>query len=141
MRILKIVVPSVPVAQPRVKATRRGNHAGVYTPSGPIDAFKACLRIVASESFSGPLLTGPLRVDCEFVFPRTKSQQWKTRPMPRIRHTKKPDRDNLDKAVLDSLNGLVWVDDAQVCDGAITKWIAAGDEHAKVTITVIELGE
>ena len=31
-----------------------------------------------------------------------------------IRHTKKPDVDNLIKSVLDALNGVAWVDDAQI---------------------------
>ena len=59
--------------------------------------------------------------------------------MPRIRHTKKPDADNLAKAVLDSLNGLIWVDDAQVCELSVSKWIAAGDERAGVTVRIYEL--
>jgi Holliday junction resolvase RusA-like endonuclease len=76
-----------------------------------------------------------------FVFPRTKSQIWKSRPMPRIWHAKKPDRDNCDKAVLDALSGLLWLDDSQVCSGTIEKWIAAGDEQPHVVVTVTELGE
>ncbi len=31
-----------------------------------------------------------------------------------IRHTKKPDVDNLIKSVLDALNGVAWVDDSQI---------------------------
>lgn len=60
--------------------------------------------------------------------------------MPRIPHGKKPDRDNCDKSVMDALTGLLWVDDAQVCDGRLTKWIAAGDEqpHVMIEITPIE---
>lgn len=56
--------------------------------------------------------------------------------MPRLPHAKKPDRDNLDKAYLDALRGLLWIDDAQICDGRIEKWIAAGDEQPHVLITV-----
>jgi len=136
MNPIIIQVTSVPVAQPRPRATAAGRHARVYNPPGPVDAFKACVRLAAAQAFDGPPLSGPLRVDAEFVFPRTKSQFWKRKPMPRMLHAKKPDRDNLDKSVLDALNGLLWIDDAQVCDGRITKVIAAGDEQAGVTITV-----
>jgi Holliday junction resolvase RusA-like endonuclease len=31
--------------------------------------------------------------------------------MPRLPHTSKPDRDNLDKAVMDALKGIAWIDD------------------------------
>lgn len=130
-------VPALPVAQPRTRATSIHGHARAYQPTGgAIATFKATVRHMAAVAFKGSPLDGPLRVDIEFVFPRTKSQTWKTRPMPRIPHAKKPDRDNLDKAVLDALNGLLWVDDAQVCDGRLTKWIAAGDEQPHVAITV-----
>jgi len=136
---IEFTVPAVPVAQPRPRAAMRGAHACVYHKAGPVDAFKASVRLAASQAFSGSPLAGPLRVDAEFVFPRTKAQTWKRKPMPRIPHAKKPDRDNLDKALLDSLTGLLWVDDAQVCDGRITKWIAAGDEQPHVLVTVIEV--
>jgi crossover junction endodeoxyribonuclease RusA len=137
--VITINVPSVPVAQPRPRAAIRGRHARVYNAAGPVDAFKACVRLAAKQAFSGAPYPGPLRVDAEFVFPRTKGETWKTKPMPRMRHAKKPDRDNLDKAVLDALSGLLWIDDAQVCDGCITKWIASGDEQPGVTIIVTPL--
>ncbi len=54
-------------------------------------------------------------------------------------HTGRPDRDNLDKAVLDAMKGLIFRDDAQVCAGTIEKWIAAGDEQPHVTIVIEEL--
>lgn len=136
-----IHVPAVPVAQPRPRATIRGHHAAVYSPAKhPVEAFKATVRM-AAHSTLGPFvpLDGPLSVDIVFVFPRPKNRIWKTKPMPRERHTKKPDRDNCDKGVLDALSGLLWIDDCQVCAGSIEKWIASGDEQPHVTITVIRL--
>ena len=38
-----------------------------------------------------------------------------------IRHTVKPDLDNLTKAVLDALNGIAWYDDAQVVELNVKK--------------------
>lgn len=137
MREVTFVVPAVPVAQPRPRATSIGGHARVYEPKDhPIAAFKASVRLAASCAFKEAPFAGPLRVDCTFVFPRPKNLIWTTRPMPRLRHTKKPDRDNLDKSVLDALNGLLWQDDAQVCCGELEKWIAAGDEQPHVVVSV-----
>jgi Holliday junction resolvase RusA-like endonuclease len=143
-------VPGVPVAQPRVKATRRGVHAGVYTPtktstgrSNGAAEWKATVRLAASQACSGEFLGplgGPLRVDLEFVFPRQSHMTWKSRPMPRYWKVTKPDRDNLDKAVMDALKGVVWVDDNQVCAGSIEKWHAAGGESPGVRVTITELG-
>lgn len=145
---IRFRVPGVPVAAPRVKATIRGAHAGVYTPtktstgkSNGVAEFKATIRMAARAITTGPLLDGPLRVDLEFVFPRQSNKIWKNRPMPRYRKTTKPDRDNLDKICMDALTGVLWVDDNQVCDGRITKWHAAGDESPHVLITVSRLDD
>lgn len=140
---IEFVVPAIPVPQPRVKATRRGAHAGVYTPtktpsgkSNGVAEFKALVKLCASQAYRGSPLQGPLKVDCLFVFPRESSKFWKSKPTPRYPHTVKPDRDNLDKAVLDSLKGILFVDDAQVCAGELQKWRASGDEQPHVQITV-----
>lgn len=143
---ITFTVPAVPVAQPRSRVTSIHGHARAYEPRTvkratgnqphPIAEFKAAVKYAASQAYSGAPLEGPLRVDVVFVFPRPSALRWKTKPMPRIQHISKPDRDNLDKAVLDSLKGLVWIDDCQACDGRIQKWIAAGDEQPHVEVTI-----
>lgn len=145
---IQFVIPGIPVAQPRVKSTRRGNHSGVYTPtktstgkSNGVAEFKALAKMVAAKAYTGSPLDGPLRVDLEFVFPRQSNKTWKTRQMPRYRKVTKPDRDNLDKCLMDSLTGILWVDDNQVCAGEISKWHASGGEQAHVLVTVQEIPE
>lgn len=145
---LRFVVPGVPVGQPRVKATTFGGRTRVYTPSTitnqatgerkehPIVAFKSIVKLAARAAYSGGLLDGPLKVDVECFFRRPPHMTWKKKPMPRSPHTSKPDRDNVDKAVLDCLKNIVLVDDCQVCDGRIRKWICAGDEAPRTEIVV-----
>lgn len=154
---ISIIVPAVPVAQPRPRATMRhgGKGARIHEVTHiknpvtgerkphPIAAFKATVRMAFQEAYTGRPLEGPLRVDLTCVMPRPKSMIWKTRAMPRIPHTGKPDRDNLDKSVLDALKSLAWVDDCQVCQGEIQKWIASGYEqpHVVIRITPVDQGE
>lgn len=138
---LSIHVPAIPVAQPRVKATTINGFARVYNPRGPVDVFKSTVAMSVSRAYQGKPLESPFSVSIVFVFPRPSSMMWKRKPMPRARHSTRPDRDNLDKAVLDAMKGLVFRDDAQVCAGSIEKWIAAGDEQAHVTIVIEELSE
>lgn len=143
---IRIHVPAVPVAQPRQRhrLMKVGNKtfSQNYTPrKHPVRAFKARVRLAAKEAGEIAVLTGPLRVDVTFIMPRPGRLVWKTRPMPRVPHTSTPDRDNLDKAVMDALSGLLWNDDAQVCQGTVEKWIAAGDEEPHVEIVVSELVE
>lgn len=64
-------------------------------------------------------LTGALRLDLVFVlppplsFPAGRSHVW-----PHVR----PDKDNYEKLVMDSLGGdMFWSDDAQVCAGSVIK--------------------
>ena len=148
--MIVVKVPAVPVAQPRPRASSFGGRTRVHEVTSirksdgsrkphPIVAFKATVRMAAEQQYKGPPLTGPLRVDLTFVLPRQSAMVWKTKPMPRYWHTETPDRDNLDKAVMDSLKGLTWVDDCQVCDGRIQKLRAAGDEQPHVLIMIREL--
>lgn len=101
----------------------------------PWDVECDCLRFSSSTN---PIV-GPLKVDIVAVFPRQSAKVWKTRLMPRYRHTTKPDRDNVEKAIYDALTGLVWRDDSQVCAGSIEKWHAAGGEAAHTLISIWKL--
>lgn len=147
---IELRIPAIPVAQPRARASTFGGHVKMHTPTSiknadgsrkphPIVAFKATVRMAFEQAYQGAPLGGPLRCDLVFVLPRPKSLIWKTRAMPRAYHAAKPDRDNLDKSVMDALKGLAWNDDAQVCQGSIEKWIAAGDEQPHVLIHIREL--
>lgn len=133
--MIAFVVPGVPTAQPRVKATTIGGYARVYTPK-TADQYKASVSIACQSASSQPPIDGPVRVEIEFVMPRPKAMIWKSRPMPSVHHDNKPDVDNLAKAVLDSLGGIAWRDDSQICMLLLRKRIASGDEqpHTKVEI-------
>lgn len=148
---LKLHVPSIPVAQPRARATSIGGKARMFEVTAiknadgsrkphPIAAFKATVRHAAMEAYKGPPLEQALSVSIVFVFPRPSRLVWKSKPMPRVPHTVKPDRDNCDKACLDALKGLLWRDDCQICAGSIEKWYASGDEQPHVMITVETVG-
>lgn len=108
--------------------------------SHPIHVFKAAVSMAASQAHSGPPMDGPLVLSATFVLPRPKAKRWKTRPMPRYRHTGRPDLDNLVKGLQDALSGLLWHDDTQVQGYVDTwKWVAAGHEKPHVDVVVTEL--
>lgn len=107
-----------PLAQPRIKARRIGNHIQVYTPqNAAIKAYKAAIaeafKQVAGETFEP--LKGPLCLTIGFTFER---------PQARLKegaHIIKPDLDNLTKGLLDALNKIAWLDDSQVVELHIKK--------------------
>jgi Holliday junction resolvase RusA-like endonuclease len=71
-------------------------------------------------------LEGPIQVDIDFFLPRPKRLCRKKDPDGPVPCDAKPDRDNLDKAVLDALTALgAWKDDCQVFNGFVCKWYAS----------------
>ena len=134
---MNFIIPAIPIAQPRQRHTREGRN---YIPAGhPVHAFKATVRYTVQQGFTDAPIEGPLRLYAVFVLPRPKNMTWKTKPMPRVPHTIAPDADNLLKALQDSLNGLLWKDDAQVHHAVIEKWIASGSEQPHVELEVVEV--
>jgi Holliday junction resolvase RusA-like endonuclease len=142
MNTLKFFVHGTPKAQPRVKAFSRGGHAGVYTP-GTADHWKACVSIAAAMHRPPSPMVGALIMELEFRLPRPKSHylRGQLRVCAPKYCTTKPDLDNLEKAVLDALTrtGLVWSDDAQVCELRSAKVYAnnADELGCEVTISIL----
>lgn len=132
-RVCCFEVYGIPKAQPR---TRRAKNGGVYNPD-TADAWKLCLALTARAHLPEAPITGPVRVSELFTFPRPARLSGKASPDDFIPHTAKPDRDNLDKAVLDTLtNEGFFRDDAQVCGGSIEKFYHRKDGRPGVVITI-----
>jgi Holliday junction resolvase RusA-like endonuclease len=127
-QVIAFFVPGNPIAQPRPRACVSGGRtrrafARVYD-SGTADNWKRTITIYANPHRPKEPLAGPIAVDLIFRLPRPKSHfnRHGLKPGKPYYHTAKPDRDNLDKAVLDALTKVgMWHDDAQVCRGSIAK--------------------
>ncbi len=83
-------------------------------------------------------IASPVGVDLVIVFGRT-TRDPKSRPGRRW-HMAKPDRDNVDKSILDGLVGAgLLTDDCGVCDGRIAKVVGAVGEQPHVRVRVRSL--
>lgn len=125
---LDFFVAGIPKAQPRVKAFVRGGHAGVYTPDGA-EVWKQEVRRQAVANAPESLVSGVVRVELDFFLPRPKTHLTKhgePKPKSPVWHCKKPDLDNLIKAVTDAITDTqkVWLDDSQICQITATKTYA-----------------
>lgn len=112
--MIRVTVTGQPVAKGR---PRMGKGGHVFTPaktrSWENDA-RQCARI---EMQGRPPLPGPLSVTVTAIFPVPATwPRWKRleAEMHHVGHVGKPDGDNVAKAAKDAMNGIAWLDDAQV---------------------------
>jgi len=111
-----------PKPQPRPRAGTFQGKSRIYDPR-TAEGWKHRIASDAMKFRPSEPLTGPLAVYILFCFKRPQALMRKKDPIDRIRHTKKPDIDNLVKAVLDELTQLgFWRDDNQICQITGTKW-------------------
>ncbi len=121
-------IEGVPCGQPRPRFSR--GHA--YNPPGPIDGWRAAIAWGCKAHKPKLPLTGPVFVSLVFVFPRPKTHFLKgvLRSNAPHWHTLKPDRDNCEKAVTDTLTRAgFWLDDSQVCGGTVEKHYGNGPKY------------
>ena len=125
---LSFFAAGIPKAQPRVKAFVRGGHAGVYTPDSA-ESWKQAVRREAIANAPESLMSGVVRIQLDFFLPRPKThldRHGVPKPKSPVWHCKKPDLDNLIKAVTDAITDTqqVWLDDSQICQITATKTYA-----------------
>lgn len=121
MTEIVIQLPGPPCGKGRPRFSRKTGHA--YTPE-KTRSYESMLQGAAITAMNGtPMFEGPVAITVTAYFPVPaswpKRKRWealsgKSRP------AKRPDADNLLKAV-DSLNSVVFRDDAQIVDARITK--------------------
>ena len=133
-----------PKAQPRARAFARNGKARMYDP-GTAEAWKGDIA-GQTKKLHGMNLQGCLKVSLYFFMDRPKSH-FRTNgkdlkpASPKRYFAKKPDADNLAKAVLDALTVLnVWGDDSQVVILEITKsWSI--DQRSGCVLTIMTISE
>ena len=104
------VLNVVKVAQPKENASYEAKVATFARAAGLVPVV-------------GPVVLG---ITAYYTLPRSKHRRRK--PCVRQAKTTKPDWDNIGKIVSDSLNGVAYLDDAQVCRATVTKaWAAQGE--------------
>lgn len=116
---LNVIIPIEPKGKGRPRHTKSGH---TYTPLAT-RVYERKLREVIAAAWpheNGTVLAplaGPIGASilAEFALPKA------AKPGSRPHHIQKPDGDNIAKAVLDALNGIVFVDDAQVVDLRVRK--------------------
>lgn len=125
--------------RPRAFAMKFGNkyQARVYD-SGTAEGWKGCIAVAAKDFIPAQPLEFPIRLTLIFYMPRPKSHFAKDgtiKPTAPSWFTSKPDNDNLEKAVCDSLTVLgMWKDDSYVVKSTTVKAYANGKTGCDIII-------
>jgi len=130
---VRIIIPGPPVPCKRPRAGRNGFYDVQEKEKNDV-----ALLVLALKDRQGPY-SGPITVimSFEMSIPTSWSQKRQKEALKRF-HSKKPDLSNLVKFYEDALNGILWRDDAIICEITATKIYS---NEPKTVITVEEIGE
>lgn len=119
-----VIIEGDPVGKGRPRASTIGGHARLYTPA-KTKSYEATVKAEAAKSMSGRApFDVPCMLELRIVLAVPASYSRKKREAclaGEILPTKKPDTDNVLKAICDAFNGVVWTDDVLATDFIIRK--------------------
>ena len=131
---LVFTIPGEPQGKARPRFTMVGGHARTYTPAKTV-GYERMVAVLAREAGVLPC-EGPvtLSIAAHFLLPQSASKKRQAEMM-KLRPTKKPDIDNVAKAILDGLLSIAYGDDAQVVGLYVSKHWTDRDPCVVVHIT------
>lgn len=145
--MIVFTVPGQPVAKQRPKFARMGAFVKTYTPKETVN-YESLVRYAAAQAMNGAdPMEGPLTLNVEIFLTIPASASKKQQLLMRqniVMPTKKPDGDNVLKAIKDACNGVVWRDDSQIVDGhyrkrySMTPGVRVTVDMADCTMAMVE---
>ncbi len=123
--MIEFTIYGEPVAKGRPRFTKRGI---AYTPqktSNYENLVKlSYLEIPREKYLNGEQLQA--EIIAFFSIPKSKPKKLQLKMLSgEVRHTKRPDLDNIAKSVLDSLNGIAYNDDSQIVTLVVSKYYSS----------------
>lgn len=115
---ITFTIPGEPVAKGRARSFIRAGHIAHHTPEKTA-RYENLVRLAAQQVMARAPIEGPvhLTVRAFFSIPVSWSlKKQRSAALGELMHTKRPDLDNVVKAIKDGANGVVWKDDSQVAD-------------------------
>lgn len=135
--MIKFTIPGEPRAKQRHRTTKNGFN---YTPKETVEYenwVKQCYFIEHRQT----MLEGQIKAEIKAYFGIPNSYTKKRKRAiaeGKVRPTKRPDTDNIAKAVLDSLNGIAYKDDSAIVSLQVEKYF---DEKPRVEVILEQIRE
>ena len=126
--MIDIVFHGTPIgkSRPRFGRTKAGGVV-TYTPQKTRDYERALKSFAQVAMIGKTVLEGPVKVTITAYFSHKTKTGW---------HVSRPDLDNIIKAILDGLNGVVFKDDACVSILLASKSYVNDEEEERVEVVV-----
>jgi len=144
MEAVKFRIKAEPIAQGRPRLTTINGQARAFDPKKSRD-WKAFIKDVAEKAMydagHDKPFDGPILARMRFGFELPKSHHRKRTPRPRQWHTKRPDIDNLSKAIFDACESVVFMNDTQIVRIVADKIICEQGEAPFVVAEFSQLNE
>lgn len=123
--MVRFIIPGEPQGKGRPRFARAGNYVRTYTPEQTA-SYENLVKLEYERQCGGFRFKDDesiLMIVCAFLsIPKSTSEKKKELMLSeRLKPNKKPDYDNIEKIISDSLNGIAYKDDAQICDAFIQK--------------------
>ena len=133
---VEFTVPGIPVGKGRPRFTKDG-HA--HTPQKTQDYEDKVVQCWQCQSGKGFAAGIPLSVTVTafFTVPKSMSKK-KATALDGTPHTKRPDADNVAKAILDALNGHAYNDYSAIAALTVWKYQTTGASRVEVIIEEVE---
>ena len=132
MQLVVFEVSGDPIPKARARTVRKGGRTWSFTPKRAA-AWEKTIKEKAVKHFKEPM-KGPVMISLIFYMARPESRRKE------VYASTTPDLDNLEKAVLDALNGIAYEDDKfVVAKNAQKKYVLNG--VPRVSIRVISLNK
>ena len=136
MKGIKFIVEGIPIGKGRPRVTRNGT----YTPKKTKD-YEKLVQWSCKNKYKGDPLKAPIRIDIRlymYIPKNTSKVRLKRKLAGEILPTKKPDWDNMAKAITDALNGIAYEDDNQVVEAHVYKYFS---DNPRAEVIIRELGK
>lgn len=139
LKPVSFIVPGEALGKGRPRVSTVGGHARMFTPAKTAN-YETLIAMAAQQAMQGrELIAGPVMLEMKISVSVAASWSKKKTAaalLGTVMPTKKPDADNVLKAICDGINGIVFKDDVQVVNVSLSKRFS---ETPGVSVRVVPL--